>query len=57
MFGTAPPSSATRRSEQGRSKGPARCFKSPFRKNTALRPFPNVKSRPGILLSICSSLS
>ena len=50
MFGAAPPSFSTRRSEQALQKSPARRFKSPFWKNTALRPFPNVKGCPGILL-------
>ena len=50
MFVTAPPSSSTWRSEQAVQKSPARRFKSPFWKNTALRPFPNVEGCPGIFL-------
>ena len=50
VFVNAPPSSSTRRSKQAVQESPARRFKSPFRKDTPLRPFPNVEGCPGILL-------
>jgi len=50
VFVIAPPSSSTRRSKQAVQESPARRFKSPFRKDTPLRPFPNVEGCPGILL-------
>jgi hypothetical protein len=50
MFGLAPPGLATRRSEQGVQKCSTCRFESPLRKDTALRPVPNVESRPGVFL-------
>jgi len=50
MFGFVPPTLATRRSEQGAQECSTCRFESPLRKDTALRPVPNVERRPGVFL-------
>jgi len=49
LFGAAPPSPPTRRSEQAAQVCSTRQFESPLREDTALRPLPNVEGRPCIL--------